>query len=115
VIAHVILLAPRPGIDAAGRKGVLDALEAAVRGTPVVRRCRIGRRVVHGLPGYEAAMRDDYQYCAILEFDNLEGLREYLQHPAHDAIAAEFGARAASALAYDYELVELDEAAGSII
>jgi hypothetical protein len=109
VIAHVILFSPRAGLDAVAQQAVLDALAAAVRATPVVRRCRIGRRVRHGLPGYEQAMRDDYQYAAILEFDDLAGLGEYLAHPAHAAIAAEYASKSTAALAYDYELADLDD------
>jgi hypothetical protein len=110
MIAHVILFSPQRDLDAAARENVVAALAVAVRATPVVRRCRIGRRILHGLPGYEQAMRDDYQYAAILEFDDLDGLREYLQHPAHQAIAVEFASKSDAALAYDYELVEIDEA-----
>jgi hypothetical protein len=74
-----------------------------------VRDCRVGRRVKHGLPGYEQSMPTDYEFAAIIEFDSLDGLRAYLQHPAHDAIAGHFG-QAAAALAYDYEIVSLNEA-----
>jgi hypothetical protein len=109
MIAHIILFSPRAGLDTSAHQAVLDALAAAVRATPVVRRCRIGRRVQHGLPGYEQAMRDDYQYAAILEFDDLTGLREYLAHPAHAGIAAEYASKAAAALAYDYAVAELDD------
>ena len=57
-------------------------------------------------------MRDDYQYLLILEFDDLEGLRAYLQHPAHGAIGGFFTSAASASLAYDYEVVDLREAEG---
>ena len=110
MIAHVVLFQPRDGLSASERGAVLDALAAAARGAPTVRACRIGRRVTHGLPGYEQTMRQNFEFAAILEFDDLEGLRAYLRHPAHEGIGAQFGSAAASALAYDYEMVSLDSA-----
>lgn len=109
MIAHVILFQPRPGLTTEQRDAVLAALASAARGTPTVRSCRIGRRVKHGLPGYEQAMPQDFEFAAILEFDHVDGLREYLQHPAHDSIGEHFATAAAAALAYDYEMVSLDE------
>jgi hypothetical protein len=62
------------------------------------------------VPGYEQAMRQDFDYAAIIEFDDEEGLRAYLKHPAHVAIGAHFSSAAAAALAYDYEMVSLEDA-----
>ena len=114
MIAHVVLFQPRGELSAVERGAVLDALAAAARGAPTVRACRIGRRVTHGLPGYEQTMRQNFEYAAILEFDDLDGLRAYLRHPVHEGIGAQFGSAAAAALAYDYEMVDLDTAAGFV-
>jgi len=110
MIAHVILFQPRPDLTPQQRDAVLSALSSAARGAPSVRNCRVGRRIKHGLPGYEQAMRQDFEFAAIIEFDDEAGLREYLKHPAHVAIGEHFSAAAAAALAYDYELVSLEEA-----
>jgi len=110
MIAHVVLFRPRPGLTADGRRRVLAAMLTAARSVPTVRRCRIGRRILHGLPGYEQSMREDYEYAAVLEFDDEQGLREYLQHPAHADIGLQFTSSAAASLAYDFHLVEADEA-----
>ena len=109
MIAHVILWQPRPGLTADQRQEVLDALTAAVKGAPSVRACTIGRRVKHGLPGYEQLMAQDFEFAAIIEFDGIDGLRQYLRHPAHASIGERFTSAAAAALAYDYEIVELDD------
>ena len=50
-----------------------------------------------------------FDYAVVIEFDDMEGLREYLQHPAHEAIGRQFTSAAAAALAYDYEMTELDK------
>lgn len=110
MIAHVILFQPRPDLTGEQRDAVLEALASAARGAPTVRACRIGRRVKHGLPGYEQAMPQDFEFAAVIEFDNLDGLRAYLQHPAHIAIGEHFSAAASAALAYDYEMVSFDDA-----
>lgn len=114
MIAHVVLFAPRADLTPAERLGVLQAFRAAADGAPTVRGVRIGRRVRHGLPGYESAMREDYEYFAMLDFDDLEGLKAYLQHPAHAEAGRHFGASAAAALAYDYAVASPGELAALV-
>jgi hypothetical protein len=111
MIAHVVLFTPQASVGPEQKTAILESLTHAVRKCPAVRASRIGRRVHHGLAGYEQHMRQDYQYFLVLEFDDLEGLRQYLEHPAHGAIGGFFTTAAAAALAYDYEVVDLGEAA----
>ena len=61
--------------------------------------------MTHGR-AYEQLMRVDYEYAALLEFDDLDGLNAYLAHPAHEALAARFFESFDEALMYDYELAE---------
>jgi hypothetical protein len=103
VIAHLVLFRPRPDLSDADRRGLVDALSQALHEIPSIRRMRIGRRVTHGRP-YESLMRVDYAFAAMLEFDDLAGLTAYLEHPAHDALAARFFAAFEDALMYDYEM-----------
>ena len=105
MIAHVILFEPRPDITPQERDAVLSALAEAAR-APSVRSCRVGRRVKHGLPGYEQLM-PPFEFAVITEFDHVDALREYLQHPAHETAGKYFTTAAASALALDYEMTEL--------
>jgi hypothetical protein len=107
VIVHVVLFQPRAGVTDAQRNRVLDDLRRAATEIPTIRRFRIGRRVLHGLPGYEQAMTDNYEYVAIIEFDDRDGLEAYLRHPAHETAGAHFTTAASRALAYDYEVSEL--------
>lgn len=106
MILHIVLFEPRSDLTGAERQRILEDLGVAAASIPALRRCRIGRRIRHGLPGYEQAMQVDYQYAAILEFDDRAGLEAYLRHPAHEGIGRHFVASAASALAYDFEMVE---------
>jgi len=105
VLVHLVLFRPRPTLEPSERHGVADALSAAVRQIPTVRRARVGRRVTHGR-GYEQLMRADYTHVAMLEFDDLAGLQAYLEHPVHEQLAARFFAAFEEALMYDYEVAD---------
>ena len=96
---------PKANLADGERQALVDAFTAALRGIPSIRRARIGKRVTHGRP-YEALMRVHYEYAAILEFDDLAGLTSYLEHPAHDALAARFFASFDEALMYDFDVKE---------
>jgi len=106
MIVHVVLFSPKPDLSAADRGALLDALATASKDIPSIKRLRLGRRVKHALPGYEQMMRDDYEFALMLEFDDVAGLKSYLQHPAHAAAGHHFTASASKSLAYDYEIVE---------
>ena len=105
MIVHLVLFRPRAELSDMHRQELADALTTAIRDIPSVRRARVGRRVRHGRP-YEQLMRTDYEYAAVLEFDDLDGLKAYLAHPAHDALAARFFDAFEEALMYDYDLGE---------
>ena len=104
MIAHVVLFKPKHELTTAQRQAVIDDLKAAAAGIPTVRSLRVGKRLRHGLPGYEQLMREDFEYVVVIEFDDADGLRAYLAHPKHEAISAHFMQAAAAALAYDYEM-----------
>lgn len=104
MIVHVVLFSPKPDLSPADRAKVLEALASASKEIPSIKRLRVGRRVKHSLPGYEQAMRDDYEFAVMIEFDDLAGLKAYLQHPAHAAAGHHFAASSSKALAYDYEV-----------
>lgn len=106
MIAHVILFSPKAGLSEAARHDLIGSLMEASSAIPSIQRFRVGRRVRHGLPGYEQMMQDDYEFAAVIEFTDLDGLKSYLAHPAHAAIGRHFTVSAAKSLAYDYGLVD---------
>jgi hypothetical protein len=110
MIAHVVLFKPQSTLVTDQKLAILQTLMASLKQCPTVRGCRIGHRVLHGLPGYEQAMHDDYEYALLLEFDDVQGLKDYLQHPAHAQLGQIFSGSASSALAYDYQMATLDAA-----
>jgi hypothetical protein len=103
MIAHVVLLQPKPDLTAEQRADALDTIRASAANLPDVRRFRLGRRVTHGLPGYEQLMKQDFEFALIVEVDDVDALKRYLQAPAHVALGDLFYSATAAALAYDYD------------
>jgi len=104
VIAHVVLLQPKPELSDAQRAEALQTIRRSAADLPDVRRFQLGRRVRHGLPGYEQLMTQDFEFVLIVEVDDVDALKRYLQAPAHVALGNLFYSATAAALAYDYEL-----------
>jgi hypothetical protein len=70
-----------------------------------VRRARVGQRVTHGRD-YELLMRTDFEYGAVMDFDDVASLKAYLEHPAHEEIGRRFFEAIEETLVYDYEMKE---------
>ena len=107
MIAHVVLYQPRPDLGAADRSRFHGALANALRAIPSIRRARVGSRVRHGA-AYEKVMPADFEFIAVLEFDDFPGLQTYLDHPAHAELGSLFYTASAAALAYDYDVPDAD-------
>lgn len=103
MIAHVVLFRLRGDVPLAQRLALIDAYGVALRDIPSIRRARVGRRMRLGR-AYEELMRTDFPYAAILEFDDADGVRAYLDHPAHQEISTRFFAAIAETLVYDFEM-----------
>jgi len=105
MITHIVLFRPRTDLPDSGREKLAAAFATAIEAIPSIRSARIGTRVLHGRP-YEALMRAHYPYAAILEFDDLAGLKAYLEHPAHERLGASFFESFEEALMYDFDMQE---------
>jgi Stress responsive A/B Barrel Domain len=105
LIAHIVLFRLRPEVSLEDRRALLDAWAAALNDIPVIRRARVGRRARIGR-SYESLTRLDFPYVAVLEFDNVEALRAYLDHPAHEALATRLFAAIADTLIYDFDVTD---------
>ena len=111
---HLVLFRPRADLTPDQRAVLASSFEAALRSIPAIREARVGRRLMTGRP-YEAMMRADYPYAAVIEFDDADGLRTYLDHPAHEQLAARFFESFEDALIYDFELEEGIAALASLL
>ena len=107
MIAHIVLLQPRPDLTEDQRRAALETLSHAAANVPEIRSFRLGRRVTHGLPGYEAMMARDYELALIIEVDDVAALTRYLKAPAHRALGDLFSTATAAALAYDYDMTDI--------
>jgi hypothetical protein len=103
VIVHVVLFKPDAALTTDARMALVEAFAEAARSIPSVARARVGRRVLAGRP-YEAQMTVDYEYAALLEFEDLDAVRAYLDHPAHGTLAQRFFASVETAIMYDFDL-----------
>jgi Stress responsive A/B Barrel Domain len=105
MILHVVLFKPKPNFDEDARRGLARAFADAIDGINSIKKARIGRRRTHGRP-YEQLMRVDYTHAAILEFDDLDGLKAYLEDPVHTELGSRFFECFEQALMYDFEVRE---------
>lgn len=105
MIVHVVLFRPRPGLTPDAEHALASAFVTATADIPSIRRARVGRRVTIGR-AYEARAIEDYPYAALIEFDDVAGLRTYLDHPAHAGLVAQFFPNVDAAVMYDVDLAE---------
>jgi len=105
MLMHTVLFKPRPDLPDDDRRALESALMSALSGIPAIRSFRLGRRVKHGAL-YEGSMREDLEFAAFVEFDDLDSLKAYLQHPAHQELGSRFMAATAAGLIYDYQVVD---------
>ena len=105
MITHVVLFRPKRNLPAEVRQGLAGALRRALREIPSLRGVRVGRRVTHGR-AYELLMKQDYPYAALLDFDDVAGLKAYLEHPAHEELSRRFYEAFDEGLIYDFDIEE---------
>jgi hypothetical protein len=111
---HVVLFRPRASLTVEERGRLASVFSDAVRAIPSLRRVQVGTRVTLAR-AYEAAMRTHYSHAAILEFDDVAGLREYLEHPAHDMLGRLFFEMFEEALIYDFQTIEGAEGVAALV
>ena len=105
MLLHTVLVKPRPDLSARDRDAFVRAFKAALTEIPSVQGVRLGTRIRHGA-GYERDMPDVADFMAMIEFEDLAGLRAYLSHPAHHALGEAFGQSLSGALVYDFDAAE---------
>ena len=98
---HVVLFRPRAGLTFEDRDALLDAMARAAAGIESVRAFRVGSHVENA-PNYAIGDFPVFPYMALLEFDDDDGLRAYLEHPLHVELAARFNEAAEAAYIYDF-------------
>jgi Stress responsive A/B Barrel Domain len=103
MVTHIVLFRLRPDITQADRERLVRAMEGALRDIPSIRGFRIGKRLTFGA-GYEQGV-PALNYCATIDFDDVTGLKAYLDHFAHGDIGARFNEAIEQGFVYDYEMM----------
>jgi hypothetical protein len=104
MVTHVVLFRPRPDLTQDERRAFVTALEHALKNIPLIKRAQIGRRLLLDRH-YDELNAANFPFAAILEFDNEQDLRAYLEHPAHQMLGAQFYVTSDAALVFDFEIV----------
>jgi hypothetical protein len=107
MVTHLVVFKPRPTLSAGERGLLIAAFDQAVQSIPSVRGVRVGQRLRHGA-AYEQDAPDVADFLVAIDFDDLRGLEEYLQHPAHRELGTRFNASIGAALIYDFTSAPLD-------
>src|SRR5262249_47424432 len=107
MIAHIVLFRPKPGITAAQRRTFAKALSRTCREASSVRRASVGRTARAASGVARIAGSDAYPYAAVIEFDDADGLRAYLSHPAHEELARLFWEACDATIIVDFETTDL--------
>ena len=108
MIAHVVLFTPSPGMSPRDREVFVDVVRATFADIPGIERVRVGKRTRLGR-AYDSLMTIPIEYAAVLEFETVEALGGYLDHPAHAELARRFFELAGTALVYDFTMVEPEQ------
>ena len=99
-----MLFRPRTGLSAEDATALGDAFARALNDIPFVRRARVGTRGPIGRED-EQLMAVDYEYAAVIEFDDVAGLKGYLEHAAHEELGRRFFESIDAGLVYDFEMM----------
>jgi hypothetical protein len=103
VIAHIVLFRPKREAGADGIRSFATTLQSACREIRSVRRAIAGRIT----DDKQFIGHTTYQYVAVIEFENEEGLRSYLNSPSHKELAGLFWQFCESTIILDVNAVNL--------
>lgn len=116
MILHLVLYEPKPGLSEAEISQFKAVLAGACTEIPSIRQVRTGRTIDLGL-GYEhRSSGQDFDYVAVFEFESVAGLKDYLSHPAHEALAEQFWKHCERTMILDVEAEDpaADQLAGRL-
>ena len=110
VIAHLVLLTPRPELTAAERAAAIGVLARAAADVPEILRFKIGKRIRHGLPGYEQLPQAVVRGRPHARDAGRRRAEAILECARALALGHLFATATAEAAAYDYEIVDAAQA-----
>lgn len=96
MIQHVMLWTYRENVPQAERAHIESELAALPTRVPSLLRVEYGP-VVGG-------RNQSFSHCFVMHFESMDGLNEYVAHPAHIAFAGPFRAACVSQVVADFEV-----------
>jgi len=106
MISHVVLFRPKSDLSDDEREGLARAFEHAVQRIPTVRAVRIGKRTAVGAAYEQLQPANGPDVLVAIDFDDLAGLRTYLEHPAHVELGQRFNHASSTALVFDFDVMQ---------
>lgn len=90
MIGHIVLFTPKASLSAAQRRSFAQSVLETCTAIPSVSRASIGRRIDVNA-GYSRSFGDKtYEFAAVLEFSERQGLIAYLNDPRHHTLGRLF-------------------------
>lgn len=90
MFAHILMFTPKPDLSDEKKRSFARVFRRAVQEIPSVQRAVVGRsHVTAATYGTQLGLKT-YEYAAVLEFDDKQGLVDYLNHDAHRELGKMF-------------------------
>jgi len=106
VISHIVLFNAKPNLSRADVQVFAQQLRATMVAAASVRRATVGRRIPISSDDRRDFGDATYEFAAIVEFDDKNGLTEYLKHPMHQDLGRLFWLHCASTVVLEVEAVD---------
>ncbi len=90
MLLHIVLYEPKPGMDETEVSTFKSVLRQACLDIPSIKQVRTGKTIDLGIGYEDRSSGQSFGYVAIFEFESIEGLKSYMAHPAHVALAEQF-------------------------
>jgi hypothetical protein len=106
MISHVVLFRPKSDLSHDERERLARAFEYAVQRIPTVRAVRIGKRTAVGAAYEQQQPSNSPDVLIAIDFDDVAGLRTYLEHPAHVELGERFTRASSTTLVFDFDVMQ---------
>ncbi|HUF47060.1 MAG TPA: Dabb family protein [Vicinamibacterales bacterium] len=106
MIAHIVFFSPKPGLGKSDLRSFAQSFQDVCRQIPSIRRARIGPILeLTAAPEPKVGVKT-YSVAAWLEFDDGDGLEEYLKHPSHEVLGKLFWKYCGSTLVANVDMAD---------
>jgi hypothetical protein len=110
VIQHIVLFTPKAALSGDERLAFATSTLATLRRSDTICRFTVGRRIEVDA-GYDRSPGDkSYDYAAVLEFNDRNGLIQYLNSPDHAELGRLFWLACESTVVVEVEVADHHDA-----